>query len=119
MLLAKDCSQARQGHSGLDCDRHIGGWVIDQPIDRRGVEDHSGRAGDTAVVDRGSAALRVDGVSGGHSLPNALAERFDIFGPIRGQGKPVITENPASRGIRPRCQGVQCGCSELVSVGAG
>ncbi len=58
-------------------------------------------------------------MSGGDSLPNALAERFDIFGPIRGQGKPIVTENPASRRIRPRCQGVQCGCSELGSEGEG
>ena len=44
-LLGEDRPEGRQRDPGLDGDRHVGGRVVDDPVERPGVERHAGRAG--------------------------------------------------------------------------
>ncbi len=114
MLLGQDGAEGREGHPGLDGDRHVGERVIDQPVEAAGAHDHARTARDAAVVERRAAPLRIDGVTQAHLLADQVAERIDVVGSIFRQGGPAIADRSGRGGIGPgrlngRCQG---GCSD-------
>ena len=57
---ARTARSAASVMPGLDGDRHVGGRVVDDPVERPGVDRDAGVAGGAAVIERGAAPLRVD-----------------------------------------------------------
>ncbi len=102
MLLNQDRAEGRQRHTGLDGDGHIGERVIDQPVEAAGVHDHARPAGNAAVIDRRAAPLRVDGSAQAHLLADQVAERLDVLGAERLQGRPAVADRAGRGGIGPR-----------------
>ena len=105
-LLGQDRPQGREGHPGLDGDRHVGGRVVDQAVERPGVDGHARPARDAAVVERGAAALRVDGVALGRPAR----------GRARGAGRRRRAGSPPGR-IGRRRSGPPVGRSGIARFG--
>ena len=99
MLLGQGRPQRRQGHPGLDGDRHVGGRVVDQAVDRPGVDGHARPGRDAAVVHRGAPAPRVDRTAPGHLVTDQLAERVNVVGPEVHEGRSAVADGAAGREV--------------------
>ena len=106
-LLGEDRPEGREGDPGLDGDRHVGGRVVDDPVERPGVDrDARARGG----CRRSRARCRPPG--GRSRAPAAtrsrdgLAEGVDGLGAVGGRGVTAVAEPAAGRGVGPGQGGV-------------
>ena len=101
VLLGQNRVQRGRRDPGLHRDRHVGVRIVDDPAERPGVDRDSGAAGYSPIVERGGAALGIDGKAITCVLANGLAEVNNGLGPEPGQRQTAIAQRPRGRRIGP------------------